>query len=202
MCDPFTLMAVGSGVLKAGGALIEGQQKSAAAKLQAQIAEGNAAALRAQARIQEAGVPLANIRASFDIGKVARAGEASIGNAVASFGAGGIDHTFGSPLLLIGHNAAQAETDEALIGARGASEKADRLAQVAQTVAGVGGAVGQGIGFRQQASNALTAGIFGAGTALLNTASSVWPGLPTGGGGAAAGGFTTKPSGLGFGFQV
>ena len=134
MCDPFTIMALGSSAMGAFGSLSAGKAKSDASKLKMQISQGNASNLALQAEIQKLDAPLADARSSFQTGKVSRASEASIGSQITSFAHGGIDFTSGSPLQQLGYSAAQGAMDEALIGAQGSADKASAYGRVGRTM--------------------------------------------------------------------
>jgi hypothetical protein len=129
--------------MKAGGAVASGFAANSAAKLNAQGAEMNAGLARQAAAVQ-----------AQDIEK---RGRYLMGTQLARTAASGIDPTSGSPLQVMADSAAAEETN---------AQRALYQGEVSAT-----GYFNQAKVMRYQGSQALAAGITGAGTTLLTTGS-------------------------------
>lgn len=178
MCiDPISAITLGTSLggaaLSAFGSVSAGNQNAAAAEMQAKIAQANAA--------------MAMTEASGKISRISGQVDQAIGHTRASFGAGNIDVSSGSPLLLQAMSAANGNIDRQLTAAGAFNQSAGQNFTAGQAL--------------QKAGDDRTAGWLGAGTALLRGLSSIKGfGLGFGGGGAGdplqlAGAFT--PSGVG-----
>jgi membrane protein involved in colicin uptake len=180
MCDPITAtiaMAAGTAI-SAGGSLYKGFRGSKAAKLQAEIARGNIDILHKQADVQRGEAELATKRGTFLEAKQRGAAEATLGQQAAYFGAVGFDPGVGSPLLLAGATAAQAETDAGLIRSQAALDRASALARVAQTQAQASGQATAAYQAEERATDEMMAGIFGAASSILGGVGRIWGPAP------------------------
>jgi hypothetical protein len=177
MCTGLEILAVAGSV---GGSLLKGFSGSSAAKLNQKVANSNARILEKTAAVQRIGADLAVTRAGFEETRKRSEVERVIGAAKTYYASRSLDPTVGSPLLIAGITAAQGEVDAGIIRANGATERAERLGQVASTLGNAAASRWQAAQAEADSSTSLLSGVLGAGTALLGGLSK-WPGLEMGG---------------------
>lgn len=131
---------------------------------------GTARQARYQQTIARANADNALLRGNFEAARIHDRTEAVLDGQTASVAARGIDPAFGSPLVMQGFSAAQGAADESLVRASALQERATQEWAVLGAVA--------------RERDARRAGVLGAATALLTSASRFASRLPSGGGDA------------------
>jgi hypothetical protein len=164
MCiDPVTALSIGSGVIGAAGSMMGSSANARQAGIAAQVAQANS-----QMALNEGEGRVAQIGQHVD---------QAIGRTRAAFGAGNIAINSGSSLNDQVMSAIQGNTDKQLAMAGALNQSAGQRFQAASD-------------YQKQGQEQM-AGIFGAGTALLNSLTSVYrgggPGAPAAAGSASGG---------------
>jgi hypothetical protein len=148
-----TDIAVAGLGLGAAGMIGQGNAASAAAKGQQAVSEYNAKVAQQQGKAEEQAT-------LFKQGQQEQAAARQASSLQAAAGASGAVTTEGAPLQIQGVQAQQSEMDNLMLGYQGqiAQQQSLNQSQLDELQAGIYG---------QQASNAQTAGLMGAGTSLL-----------------------------------
>lgn len=181
--DPITLMIA---AIAGGGKLFEGFASSAAAGMQRQISEGNAALLDKQAAIQAEGAGVARAKGTFEQYRLGKRVDRTIAGQKGYFAAAGLDPYAASPIALAMDSAMQGEADAEIIRATSSLEAAGALTQSANTMQQATATRYQSAALKQKEFTDVVSGIFGAATAFLSPYKSA-----AGGGG---GGFEWAPT--------
>lgn len=163
--DPFSLMIA---AIAGGGKLFEGFAGSAAAELQGQIAQGNAALFDRQAEIEGLGADVARAKGSFEQHRLHDRVSRVVAGQTAHFANAGLDPASGSPLQLAMQAAMQGEADADIIRAGASLETANALTRSANTQAQATNARFQSAALKQKEFTDIVAGVFGAATAFLS----------------------------------
>ncbi|MDN3278782.1 hypothetical protein QWJ07_31285 [Frankia sp. RB7] len=161
------LLAASAGV-NAVGKLMSGVSSSAMDALQAKNYDARAALDDTNAEIAGMGVDFAASKEKTELGKIAEAGRTALASQRSYFAGSNLDPSFGSPLLVQGQTAGRIQTDINIAEASFAIDKANALTSKA-------GYQSQGASDLLSASLArykgdadMTAGVLGAGSALLS----------------------------------
>lgn len=180
--DPFTLAMIAGAGINAIGKFMSGSSASTIDKMQAQAAgvqaesaRTNASLLGDQADIAGLGVDFAASRERQALGKIAETGRSTLEAQRSYFAGGNLDPTFGSPLLVQAVTAGRIQTDVNLTQSQFAIDKANALTteanirgqQAGQTSAALNAMI-SGAAYGKKADADYTAGLIGAGTALLS----------------------------------
>ena len=156
MCDPVTLMAVGTGVSVLGG-LQQASAQAANDRYQQQVSRDNAAILGTKITEQQ-------YQNKVEEQRVMERGTTAISDTRASYAAGNKDLTYGSPLDMILQTTTRAAQDAQMAKYNGDLRVADIQTQRTN-------AINQASADGAAASNATTAGfITGVGTAINGAA--------------------------------
>ena len=171
--NPFQLFLT---AITAGGKLHEGQATSRAQRMASQIARQNAELYALQGDIARENAQYSLTKGAFEIARVDRESKRAAGNTKAHFAAGNLDPNYGSPLLAQEFSLAQGALDMELIGSRARMEAAQGRVRASSYDAASATSLYKSAAAEQKARDALIAGYFGAGAAILTQAKS-WPGL-------------------------
>jgi len=181
MCDPLSAMALASGGLQIGGALMRGKQTSQLSDVQASVGRLNADSLNEQADLALEGVDLAYAKQRVTDARISREGDVTLATQTNLTTSRHFDPAFGSPLVIQAFTAGQVQADLDISRAGAALEAADAYARSASLRGSALSALGGVYSAQKRGSSAEMAATFGAGTAFLNTLGKL--SLP--GGGAA-----------------
>lgn len=176
MCDPMTMMAVGSTALKAGTSIASGFSGSKAGRLQAMLMQGNAALMRKNAEVAVAEGDYALAKGAYQETRVQDRLDSVLGTLVSGWGARGMDPSFGSPLVTQAASVAQAEVDIGMIRANSMLEKAGAGVRAANAGLSAASMDLNAASMMDRVRQNQIAGLFGAGAAMLEGVSK-WPGL-------------------------
>jgi len=180
--DPFTIAMMASTGLNAIGKLMGGASSSAmdavqanAYGVQAGVARTNTDLLNSQADVAGMGVDFAASKENATLGKIAEAGRQTLSAQRSYFAGNNLDPSFGSPLLAQALTAGRISTDIDLAKTSFAIDKANALGNEAALRGQAAGSAGQALtslygqlGAMMKGSSDMTAGILGAGSALLS----------------------------------
>lgn len=195
----FPLLAIGGGVVNAIGKLMAGASSKAIAGLQSQVygtnadvSKTNAEILNTQADTAELGIGFAWAKERTQQARIEDAGRQTLASQRSFFASNNLSSSYGSPLLIQALTAGKVQTDVELTRAGAAIEAANAQTTAANIRSQAAGQQANSlsnlvssIGARIKGDADMTAGILGAGTALLS------------GFGAAKGGINLS----GFGFN-
>lgn len=189
MCGPTAaiILGLGGALLRGVGSVMQGNaayragiDDSEAALLHAEIARNNTRLLIENAATGEKYAKLAGQRGAAEEGRVRSEVGRITRSQAAGFSAAGVDPTRGSPLVLAARSVAQGETDALLVRTQGMHDAAVILADAAgkasqaySSALSEKGYVDASVNALRKARQARIAGWFGAGTALLQGASSI-----------------------------
>lgn len=178
MCDPVTLMlmgtAVAGGVTGAVGSIKGGNIAASADALQGRTFGASAELLATQAEIAKSAGALAYARGRVQEGRIEQQGRDVASAQHVHFASNYLDPAYGSPLLLQAKSAMQVETDLSLVRAGEAVDAADALTKAANIEGSSMTAYGQSAGAYSRSIGASDAGFYGAATDLLKGASSTF----------------------------
>lgn len=160
MCEIGTILAIGSTVLGAAGAIQQGNAAAAAGRFNAQVSEMNATLSERRARD-------ALDRGEREEQRKRQEVAALKGRQIAASGANGVDLSFGSPLDMIVDTAVLGELDALTIRKNTANEAYDHRVQAVNGRA-------EATLSRMNADNAQTAGYLGAAGTLLGGAGTAY----------------------------
>lgn len=188
--EPFTFAMLASTGINALGKLFGGKSASEADMAQAanfdrraQISDLNAMLYGSQADVAHLGVDFAASKERVELGKIFEVGRQTLEAQRSYFAGNHLDPSFGSPLLVQAITAGRVATDADLAKASFAIGKANALTTEANLRGQAYSATLQSqsdrasaSALRDKADDDFLSGIFGAGTALLSGASSMFGG--------------------------
>lgn len=199
--DPFTmaLLAAGTGA-NILGKLSAGASSKAMSAISSQIygtnaeiANSNADTLDMQADVADMGVDFSWSKAKTQISRIEEQGRQVLSTQRSYFAGNNLDPTFGSPLLMQAITAGRVQSDVELTKAGAAIEAADARTRAANIRAQAAGQRGNALtqlyqqaGAQMKGDADMTAGYFGAATALLSGVTQFAGGGGFGGGGTAS----------------
>ncbi|MCK1407657.1 hypothetical protein [Bradyrhizobium sp. 76] len=182
--DPFTIALVASAGVNAIGKLMGGASSSAMDALQGKAYDNKASLDGVNAEIAGMGVDFAASKEKTELGKIAEMGRSTLAAQRSYFAGGNLDPSFGSPLLVQGQTAGRIQTDMNIAAASFDIDKANALTSKASYQAQGASDMLSATMARYKGDADMTAGIIGAGSALLSGVSAMGGGAGGGSGGA------------------